>query len=94
MKLIGLFSGLFFVAGNGMAAVKTCQTAAEIKAHVETPAPEEFCFHKVENPAVGLASRHAISEDMQLAPNLEVAFLNTPKNFDGAQESCASLGAE
>ena len=93
MKLITLVSGLFFVAGNAMAAVKTCQTAAEIKAHVETEAPDEFCFHKVENPAVGLASRHVISEDMQLAPNLEVAFLNTVKNFADAQTSCASLGA-
>jgi hypothetical protein len=93
MKLIALVSGLFFVAGNAMAAVKTCQTAAEIKAHVETTAPEEFCFHKVENPAVGLASGDAISADMQLAPNLEVAFLNTRKNFADAQASCASLGA-
>jgi hypothetical protein len=93
MKLIALLSGLFFVAGNAMAAGKTCQTAAEIKAHVETDAPEEFCFHKVENPAVGLACGQEIFEDMKLAPNLEVAFLNTEKKFDGAQESCASLGA-
>jgi len=93
MKLIALASGLFFVASNAMAAVKTCQTAAEIKSHVETSAPEEFCFHKVENPAVGLASGRAILPDMQLAPNLEVAFLNTQKNFADAQASCASLGA-
>jgi hypothetical protein len=93
MKLLALASGLFLVAGNAMAAVKTCQTAAEIKAHVETPAPEEFCFHKVENPTVGLASGRAIHPDMQLAPNLEVAFLNIRKNFVDAQWSCASLGA-
>jgi hypothetical protein len=93
MKLIALVSGLFFVAGNAMAAVKTCQTAAEINAHVETSAPEEFCFHKVENPAVGMATGIGISADMQLAPNLEAAFLNTYKDFDGAQASCASLGA-
>ena len=84
MKLIALASGLFFVAGNAMAAVKTCQTAAEITAHVETTAPEEFCFHKVDNPAVGRATGLAISRDMQLALNLEVAFLNTEKNFKDA----------
>ena len=93
MKLIALVSGLFFMTSNAMAAVKTCQTAAEIKSHVETSAPEEFCFYKVENPTVGLVTRHVISEFMQLAPNLEVAFLNTRKNFDDAQASCASLGA-
>jgi len=93
MKLIALLSGLFFAAGNAMAAVKTCQTAAEIKTHVETSAPEEFCFHKVENPAVGLASGRAILPEFQLAQNLEVAFLNTEKTFDGAQVSCAGLGA-
>lgn len=93
MKLIALVSGLFFVAGNAMAAVKTCQTAAEIKTHVETDAPEEFCFHKVVDPTVGLASGEDIFEDMQLAPNLEVAFLNTRKNFAHAQTSCTSLGA-
>jgi hypothetical protein len=93
MKLIGLLSGLFFVTGNAIAAVKTCQTAAEIKAHVETTAPEEFCFHKVTDPTVDLASGDAISADMQLAPNLDVAFLNTEKNFVDAQASCASLGA-
>jgi len=93
MKLLALLSGLFFVAGNAMAAVKTCQTAAEIKTHVETEAAEEFCFHKVENPAIGPATGNAVSEDMQLAPNLQVAFLNTEKNFDDAQVSCASLGA-
>ena len=95
MKLIALLSGLFFVAGSAMAAVKTCQTAAEIKAHVDVdnPAPEEFCFHKVENPAVDLATGKAIPGFNQLMPNLEVAFLNTYKNFDPAQASCASLGA-
>ena len=93
MKLFALLSGLFFVAGNAMAAVKTCPTAAEIKTHVETTAQEEFCFHKVENPAVGLASGDAISADMQLAPNLEVAFLNTRKNFGDARASCATIGA-
>ena len=81
------------MAGNAMAAVKTCQTADEIKAHVETDAPEEFCFHKVVDPTVGLASGEDISEDMQLAPNLDVAFLNTRKNFADAQTSCTSLGA-
>jgi len=94
MKFIALVSGLFFVAGHAMAAVKTCQTAAEINAHVETTAPEEFCFHKVENPAVGLASGEAIPAERQLAPNLEVAFLNTEKNFADAQISCTSLGAD
>lgn len=86
MKLIALVaaSGLFFISGNAMAAGKTCQTAAEIKAHVETTAPEDFCFHKVENPAVGMATGLAISAGMQLAPNLEVAFLNTEKNFKDA----------
>ncbi len=59
MKLITLVSGLFFVAGNAMAAVKTCQTAAEIAAHVETDAPEEFCFHKVVDPTVELATGYA-----------------------------------
>ena len=93
MKLIALASGLFFVAGNAMAAVKTCQTAAEIKMHIETNAPEEFCFHKVVDPKVSLVVGRAISADMQLAPNLEVAFLNTYENFDGAQASCAGLGA-
>ncbi len=93
MKLIALLSGLFFVAGNAMASVKTCQTAAEIKAHVETTAPKEFCFHKVENPAVGLAAGNAIAGFYQLMPNLEVAFLNTHKFFGEAQASCARLGA-
>ena len=93
MKLMALISGLFFVAGHAMAAVRTCQTAAEIKAHVETPAPEDFCYHKVENSAVGLASGEAISSDMQLALNLEVAFFNTKKNFKDAQPTCTSLGA-
>ena len=93
MKLIALASGLFLAAGNAMAAVKTCQTAAEIKMHVETTAPEEFCFHKVENPAVRLVAGKAIPGFNQLMPNLEVAFLNTYKYFDEAQASCASLGA-
>ncbi|MEI6398443.1 MAG: hypothetical protein WCO71_06715, partial [Pseudomonadota bacterium] len=69
------------------------QTAAEIEAYVENSEPEEFCFNKVVDPTVGLASGDAISADMQLAPNLEVAFLNTRKNFYDAQASCASLGA-
>ena len=93
MKLIALVSGLFFVAGNAMAAVKTCQTAAEITAHLLTSAPEKFCFHKVVDPTVGLATGKTIPTFNQLMPNLEVAYLNTHKNFDGAQASCASLGA-
>ncbi len=78
MKLIALVSGLFFVAGNAMAAVNNCQTAGEIKAHVETTAPEEFCFHKVENPTAGLASGKAIpglsSNDEQFTRELQRAF--------------------
>jgi hypothetical protein len=93
MKLIALVSGLFFVTGNAMAAVKTCQTADEINAHVETTAPEEFCFHKVVDPAIGLYHGMAIPSFYQLMPNLEVAFLNTKKNFDEAQTSCDGLGA-
>ncbi len=93
MKLIALVSGLFFVSGNAIAEVKTCQTAAEIKAHVETSEPEEFCFHKVVNPAIGLYYGRAIPSFYQLMPNREVAFLNTKKNFDEAQASCAGRGA-
>jgi hypothetical protein len=92
MKLIALISGLFFVAGHAMAAVRTCQTAAEIKAHVETPAPEDFCYHKVLDPTVDLVSAKTIPTFNQLKSNLEVAFLNTKRDFDGAQASCASIG--
>jgi hypothetical protein len=92
MKLMALISGLFFVAGHAMAAVKTCQTAAEIKAHVETPAPEDFCYHRVLDPTVDLVSAKTIPTFNQLKSNLEVAFLNTKRDFDGAQASCASIG--
>jgi hypothetical protein len=93
MKLIALLSGLFFVAGNAMASVRTCQTAAEIKTHVETAAPEEFCFHKVVDPTVRLSSGKVIPGFNQLKADLEVAFLNAKENFDDTQVSCASLGA-
>ena len=95
MKLIAIVavSGLFLAAGNAMAAVKTCQTPAQILAHMDYHTPVEFCFHKVENPMVGLESGKAIPRFNQLMPDLEVSFLNARKSFDEAQASCASLGA-
>ena len=95
-------SGLFFIGGNAMAEGKTCQTVAEIAAHFkpmsgdeyERPIKGEFCFHKVVDPSVGLASGEAIAVDRQLAPNLEVAFLDVRKPFYEAQAACASLGAD
>jgi hypothetical protein len=93
MKLKVVFFGLFLVSGNAIAALKPCATVAEIDAHVKTPTPEGFCFHKVENPKVGLVSGRSIPGFNQLMPNLELAFLNTEKNFEEAGASCASLGA-
>lgn len=93
MKLIALASGLFFVAGNAMAAVKTCQTAAEINAHLESgDSPEEFCIHEVKNPTLGLVTRNSISALNQLNPSLQVAYLNKPKSFHDAQRACRDLG--
>ena len=66
--------------------------AAEIKANLETSAPEEW-FQKVVDPTFGLVSGKAISADMQLAPNLELGFLNSVKKFADTQASCGDLGA-
>ena len=94
MKLIAFVFGLFFVAGNAMAAVKTCQTPHEISFHLGYDATlGEFCFHKVVDPTVSLTGK-AIPSFNQLKPNLEVAFLNSKAEFTRAQEDCASLGAD
>jgi len=83
---------------TGTAPVSTplsCQAADEINTHVINAEhkAEAFCFHKVEHPAASLKAGEAISADMQLKHDLDVAFLNVEKNFDGAQASCTSLGA-
>jgi len=94
MKLITLVTAQvqLLVASNVMATVKNWQTAAEIKMHVKTSTADEFCFNKVENPGVSLFTGKVIPYIDQLKVNLEVAFLNTRKNFSDAQASCASLG--
>jgi hypothetical protein len=94
VSMLATVSGLFFIAGNAMAKVKTCQTPTEIKVHINTSAADEFCFHRVVDPTVGLFSGKSISADRQLAPTLDVAFLNTEKYFDDAQALCGSLGVD
>lgn len=87
-------SGLFFASGNVMAIETNCQTAAEIRRHVESDlASDEFCLHSVSDPTSSLVSDSPISPDLQLAPNLEVAFLNSQKAFGEARTACASLGS-
>ena len=72
-----------------------CQTAADIKAHIDNKdhKPAEFCFHKVSNPSVNLVSGTAIPADKQLKAGLDVAFLNERRSFYGAQTACNTLGA-
>ena len=69
-----------------------CQTAAKIKAHLAVTTPETVCVHKVTNPSIALVSRNPITRFYQLAPNLQIAFLNTQKKYKDAQASCAKLG--
>ena len=77
-----------------MAIETNCQTAAEIRRHVESDlASDEFCLHSVSDPTSSLVSDSPISPDLQLAPNLEVAFLNSQKAFEEARPACASLGS-
>jgi len=69
-----------------------CQTAAKIKAHLAVTTPVTVCVHKVTNPSIALVSRKTITRFYQLAPNLQIAFLNTQKKYEAAQASCAKLG--
>ena len=64
MKLIALVAvlGLFLVPDNATAAVKSCQSPAEIKAHLETNVSEEFCYHKVIDPTTGLVSGQSLDQ--------------------------------